>query len=121
MAHFAQIDDNNVVVNILTVPDEQQSRGQDYLANDLQLGGRWIQTSYNGNVRKMYAGVGYIYNEEFDFFLPPKPYPSWELDTYLRKWTPPVVRPENVEGKVWIWDEENGEWNQEDLPTPIIS
>lgn len=83
MAHFAQIDDNNIVVNILTVPDEQQSRGHEYLANDLQLGGRWIQTSYNGNVRKMFAGIGYIYNEEFDFFLPPKPYPSWELDTYL--------------------------------------
>ena len=107
MAHFARIDDNNVVTEILVVPDEQQHRGNEYLSNDLQLGGTWIQTSYNGNIRKMYAGIGYWYIPEIDIFLPPKPFNSWLLDTVNQNWVAPVERPEHEEGKVHIWDEEN--------------
>ncbi len=120
MAHFAQIDNNNVVINVLSVPDEQQHRGQDFLANDLQLGSRWIQTSYHNDIRKLFAGVGYIYNEQLDIFLPPKPYNSWVLDTEKGEWVAPVARPEDVEGYANIWDEINGEWRTELLPTPII-
>jgi hypothetical protein len=120
MAHFAQIDNNNVVINVLSVPDEQQHRGQDFLANDLQLGGRWVQTSYHNNIRKLFAGVGYIYNEQLDIFLPPKPYNSWVLDTEKGEWAAPIARPEDVEGYANIWDEVKREWRTELLPAPII-
>lgn len=67
MAHFAEIDNNNVVVRILVVPDDQEHRGQDFLSNDLNLGGTWIKTSYNGN-NGTFAGIGDVYNEETNLF-----------------------------------------------------
>lgn len=117
MAHFAQIDDNNIVVQVLVVPDEQQHRGQDYLANDLMLGGRWVQTSYNSNMRGMFAGIGYTYNEELDIFLPPQPFPSWVINTEFGYWEAPIPRPEDTPGNVNIWDEDILQWRQEVLPT----
>lgn len=120
MAHFARIDSNNVVTEILVVPDEQQHRGNDFLSNDLQLGGTWIQTSYNGNIRKMYAGLGYWYITELDIFLPPKPFESWTLDTVNQNWKAPIECPEQEEGKVHIWDEENQLWRTEILPVPDV-
>jgi len=71
MAHFAQIDENNIVVEVLVVPDDQEHRGQDFLAVDLGLGGTWIQTSYNHNIRGTYAGIGYTYDPDTDEFVPP--------------------------------------------------
>ena len=120
MAHFAEIDDNNVVLRVLVVPDEEEHRGQEFLAEDLKLGGRWIQTSYNGNIRKMYAGVGYIYNEELDIFLPPKPYPSWVLNEEYGEWESPVPRP-IMPNKIQIWNEDTLSWTQEDYPFPFTS
>lgn len=74
MAHFAEIDDNNIVTRVLVVPDEQEHRGQDFLANDLKLGGRWVQTSYNNRIRGRFAGIGYTYDEQADEFVaPPSP------------------------------------------------
>ena len=67
MAHFAHIDENNIVTQVLVVPDEQEHRGEEYL-NELGLEGRWIQTSYNDNIRGSYAGIGDYYNEEIDMF-----------------------------------------------------
>ena len=67
MAHFAHIDENNIVTEVLVVPDEQEHRGQEYL-NELGLEGRWIQTSYNNNIRGSYAGIGDYYNEDIDMF-----------------------------------------------------
>ena len=67
MAHFAHIDENNIVTEVLVVPDEQEHRGQEYL-NELGLEGRWIQTSYNDNIRGRYAGIGDYYNESLDMF-----------------------------------------------------
>lgn len=116
MAHFAQINENNIVEQVLVVPDNQQHRGNDYLSIDLGLGGTWIQTSYNGNIRKMFAGVGYIYNSELDIFLPPKPYPSWNIDPIEKMWVSPIERPEHIEGTALIWIEETLEWKREDLP-----
>jgi hypothetical protein len=116
MAHFAEIDNNNVVLRVLVVDNEQEHRGQEFLAEDLGLGGRWIQTSYHGNFRKMYAGVGYVYNEELDIFIPPKPYESWILNKELEQWEPTIGMPEYIEGKVSTWDEENQKWNIEDSP-----
>lgn len=121
MAHFARIDSNNVVIEILVVPDEQQHRGNEFLSNDLQLGGTWIQTSYNGNVRKMYAGVGYWYIPELDIFLPPKPYESWSLDVINQSWIAPTPCPEQEEGKVHIWDDVNNIWRTEILPEPDVN
>ncbi len=71
MAHFAQLDENNVVLQVLVVPNEQEHRGQEYLANDIGLGGRWIQTSYNANIRGKYAGIGDTYDEVKDEFIAP--------------------------------------------------
>lgn len=116
MAHFAEIDENNVVLRILVVDNEQEHRGQEFLSEDLGLGGRWIQTSYNGNFRKMFAGINYTYNEELDIFLPPKPFESWILNETLGQWDPPVERPTIDIDKATIWIEETQSWIIEDRP-----
>lgn len=107
MAHFAEVDSNNIVTRVLVVPNEQEHRGQEYLADDLALGGRWIQTSYNNNIRKQYAGIGFSYNEEADVFVAPQPFPSWILDSNF-DWQPPVPMPEDG---MYYWDEENKQWH----------
>ena len=71
MAHFAEIDSNNVVLRVLVVADEHEHRGQKFLANDCNLGGTWIQTSYNKNIRGKFAGTGDIYDEINDEFYTP--------------------------------------------------
>ena len=120
MAHFAEIDENNVVLRVLVVDNEQEYRGQEFLAEDLGLGGRWIQTSYHGNFRKMYAGIGYIYNEELDIFIPPKPYESWVFNNELQQWEPTIGMPIYEEGKAYLWNEETQAWDVEDLPQIIL-
>lgn len=69
MAHFAELDSNNIVVRVLVVPDEQEKRGEEFLSKDLNLGGTWIQTSYNAAIRGKYAGVGDKYDEINDVFI----------------------------------------------------
>jgi len=71
MAHFAEIDSENKVIRVLVVPNEFESDGQNYLANDLGMGGTWIQTSYNAKIRGKYAGIGDIYDKENDQFVSP--------------------------------------------------
>jgi hypothetical protein len=71
MAHFAEIDNNNKVLRVLVVDNSQENRGQDFLANELGLGGRWIQTSYNANFRGKYAGIGDVYDPDKDIFITP--------------------------------------------------
>jgi len=73
MAHFAEIDQNNIVTRVLVVPNEEESRGNDFLSNDLNLGGTWIQTSYNNRIRFNYAGIGYTYDPIDDAFIAPMP------------------------------------------------
>jgi hypothetical protein len=80
MAHFAELDADNIVVRVLVVPNEQENRGHDYLATDLGLGGTWVQTSYNATIRKNYAGIGYTFDSGRDAFIPPKPFSSWILN-----------------------------------------
>jgi len=72
MANFAEINSNNIVIRVLAVDNSLEDRGADFLANDLGLGGTWIQTSYNNNIRYNYAGIGYTYDETRDAFIPPK-------------------------------------------------
>jgi len=101
------VDENNVVVQVLVVPDEQEHRGQDYLAQDLGLGGIWYQTSYNHRIRKQYAGIGYTYDEAADVFVAPQPFPSWTLDEN-HDWQPPKAKPED--GLMYFWNEESLDW-----------
>lgn len=71
MAHFAEIDSNNLVVRVLVVPNDQEHRGQEFLADDLGLGGTWIQTSYNAKIRGKFAGIGDTYDPIADVFISP--------------------------------------------------
>lgn len=73
MSYFAELDDNNVVLRVLAVPDEHEHRGEEYLAQDVGLGGRWIQTSFNARIRRRFAGIGDTYDPVRDAFVPPKP------------------------------------------------
>ena len=107
MAHFAEINENNIVQRVIVVDNSLEHRGEDFLANELGLGGRWIQTSYNGNFRKQYAGVGFYYDEIKDIFVSQQPYPSWILDENS-DWQPPVQRPDELS----FWDEETLSWKQ---------
>ena len=97
----------NMVIRVLRVPDEQEDRGEDYLANDLGLGGTWKKTSYNNNIRGKYAGVGYLYNEEYDIFHPQQRFPSWTLNVTNGKWDPPTPKPT---GAIYKWDEDTISW-----------
>ena len=87
MAHFAEIDPNGgTVLRVLVVPNEQEHRGQDFLANELGLGGVWVQTSYNATIRKNYAGIGYTYDATRDAFIPPKCHDEATLDEATCLW-----------------------------------
>ena len=118
MAHFAEIDENNIVTRVLVVGDDQENRGQEFLANDLGLGGTWKKTSYNtvGGVhsnggtpfRKNYAGIGFTFDEARDAFIPPKPFNSWILNEDTCLWESPVSYPND--GKLYTWNEENTTW-----------
>ena len=108
VAHFAQIDENNIVTQVLVVPDNAEDRGQDYLANDLGLGGTWVQTSYNNRIRKNYAGVGFTYDAVRDAFIAPKPFDSWVLNEDTCRWEAPVAYP--TDGVMYQWNEEKKDW-----------
>lgn len=106
MAHFAKINDNNMVEEVLVIDNSLQSRGNDFLANELNLGGKWIQTSYNNKFRKQFAGVGYFYDEINDVFISPQPFPSWTLNENF-DWEAPIPRPEGIN---WYWHEDSHSW-----------
>ena len=117
MAHFAKLDENNNVVNVVSVSNdilivngvESEQAGIDFLT-ELYGYSLWKQTSYNKNFRKNYAGVGYKYDPDFDAFIPPQLYPSWKLDYTTYQWVPPVAMPEITEEYTWKWSEINKEW-----------
>lgn len=106
MAHFAEIDADNIVLRVLVVSDDEEHRGQEFLADDLGLGGTWIQTSYNNNMRARYASVGGTYDSDTDEFIPPSPYPSWSWDG--NEWQSPVAHP--GDGGIYNWDEDTTSW-----------
>jgi hypothetical protein len=120
MAHFSQLDENNIVTQVIVVANEDTADSNGVEAEEIGvafckklLGAdtRWKQTSYNGNFRKRYAGIGYSYNEELDAFIPPQPYASWDLNEETTDWEAPVPMPEVVEGGPrYVWDEEIGNW-----------
>ena len=115
MAHFAQIE-NDIVTQVLVVPDGEETRGAEYLADDLGLGGEWIQTSYNDRIRRQFAGVGYTYDTENDIFVSPSPFPSWQqVLTSDGDGEAPTPRP--ADGN-WAWDEPNLVWVVDEPPAP---
>ena len=87
MAHFAEVDENGVVQRVLVVPDAQEHRGHEFLADDLGLGGTWVQTSYNARIRKNYAGPGMTYDADRDAFISPKCHDEAVLDEATCLWT----------------------------------
>ena len=115
MAHFAKLNDNNVVLEVHCVHNnellvdgvESEAKGIEFLV--AWSGGytNWKQTSYNGNFRKNYAGVGYTYQADIDAFVPPQPYPSWTLDANVA-WQPPVAKP--INDNMHLWNEETQAW-----------
>lgn len=117
MAHFARIDENNVVTDVTVVPDEQEHRGEAFLRDDLGFGGRWIQTSFTGRIRKNYAGIGFVYDPSRDAFIPPQPYPSWVLDENTCQWVSPVPSPPGV---ACYWDESIINWVEVPVSLPPI-
>lgn len=108
MAHFAEIDDNNIVLRVLVVDNSLEDRGAEFLSQDLGLGGTWIQTSYNGNFRKNFAQEGWTYDPNRDAFIGRKPYDSWVLDEETCRWEAPVPYPED--DKIYVWDEDSVNW-----------
>ena len=143
MAHFAELDENNIVKRVIVVgnhdtvsdsfkdnyPTEATKeklkaiKGKKVKINDIDtnwedeskgvvfcnklLGGTWIQTSYNNDIRFHYAGIGYKYDSVLDAFITPQPYPSWILDEDCN-WQAPVPMP--IDGKMYRWDEAKQDW-----------
>ena len=117
MAHFAQLDENNKVVQVIVVNNtelldengnEVEEKGISF-CQSLFPGTNWKQTSYNNNFRKNFAGYGYTYDEQLDAFIPPKPYDSWLLNELICLWYSPVPRPDD--GLEYIWNEEKVQWD----------
>jgi hypothetical protein len=115
MAHFAQLDENDVVVNVIVVNNsdildengnESESKGVEF-CKSLLGGNSWVQTSYSGSFRAHFAGIGYKYDRERDAFLEIKQYPSWVLDLPTLTWVPPIPVPD---AGFWEWNELNEEW-----------
>ena len=102
MSHFAKLDSNNIVTEVIVAEQDFINSGA---VGDSFL---WVQTSYNGNFRKNYAGVGMTYDKTRDAFIPPKPYASWTLVEATCQWEAPVAYPDD--GKVYNWDESSTNW-----------
>ena len=120
MAHFAEIDENNIVTRVIVVADEHEADGENW-CNSF-LGGNWKQTSYNHNFRKQYAGKGYTFDAAKNKFISPQPYDSWALDGN-DDWQAPVTYPTDtgtVEDPKFIsWDEAGQKWTATDNSDPV--
>ena len=122
MAHFAQLDDNNVVTQVIVVNNEvlSDNDGVEQEALGIQfcqelLGGTWVQTSYNNTFRRQFAAIGSTYDSAANVFISPKPFPSWILNSEL-EWQPPVGLP--ADDKKYIWSEEEISWVEVETEVP---
>ncbi len=115
MAHFAEIGLNNVVERVIVVHNnellddngnEVEQKGIDFCKS--LFGGTWLQTSYNGNMRKNFAGKGFTYDAERDAFIAPKPFSKWVLNEDTCRWEAPVAYPDD--GEEYVWNDNKGEW-----------
>ena len=117
MAHFAQLDNNNIVINIIVVHNNElldqngneiEQKGIDFCKSLFGQDTQWVQTSYNGNFRKNYASGGGTYNKELNAFIAQKPYASWVLNIDNCKWEAPIAKPD--ENKLYTWNEDILNW-----------
>lgn len=117
MAHFAQLDENNVVTQVIVVNNnelldengvEQEAKGIVFCQSLFGETTHWVKTSYNASIRKNYAGIGFIFDESKNAFIPPKPYPSWVLNETTCTWKAPIECPND--GKNYNWDEKTTSW-----------
>ena len=117
MAHFAKLDDQNIVIDVNVVNNEtinnlpfpeSEPVGVAFLTDWSGGYSNWKQTSYNASFRKNYAGIGYTYDATLDAFVAPKPFPSWLLNTSTCQWQAPIPYP--TDGKMYSWDEETQSW-----------
>lgn len=115
MAHFAELDENNIVTQVIVVNNnellddsgnESEQKGIEFCS--ALLGGEWVQTSYNSSKRKNFAGIGFTYDASRDAFIPPKPFASWLLNEETCNWYAPVEMVDT--GKAQYWDEETLSW-----------
>lgn len=122
MAHFAKLDENNVVTQVIVVDNKDTADASGVEKEHIGaafcerlFGGTWKQTSYNGNKRKNYAGIGFTYNADIDAFVPPKPFNSWLLNEETAQWEAPVAMPEDAGSgnppKMYGWNEETTSWD----------
>lgn len=112
MAHYAFLNENNVVTEVIVGKDENELLDgltpEEWYGNF--RGQRCVRTSYNGNIRKNYAGIGFIYDEDRDAFIAPKGFESWVLNEDTCRWEPPKPYPQDE--KHYIWNEENLNWEE---------
>ena len=125
MAHFAQLDENNVVLQVIVVDNKDTADANSVEKEHIGaafceklLGGTWKQTSYNGTIRKNYAGIGFKYHADIDAFVAPKPYASWVLNNTTAQYEAPVAKPatELPQGKQYSWNESTTSWDTVDYP-----
>ena len=122
MAHYAELDSNNVVKQVIVVSNADTSTAQGEEKESIGiafcerlLGGTWVKTSYNAKIRKNYAGIGYTYDKDRDAFIPPKPYASWVLNETTCLWNAPMPYPTDLGTpdvpKMYTWNEETRTWD----------
>ena len=118
MAYFAKLGTGNIVENVISINNsvitdnngvEQEQLGVDFINKLYNTRDVWKQTSYNNNIRKNFAGIGYQYDQTRDVFIPPKPFNSWILNEDTCKWEAPVAKPQD--GNRYIWNESTLTWD----------
>ena len=117
MAHFAKLDDDNIVIQVIVIHNnelldsdgnENELKGIQFCKDHYGENTKWSQTSYNANFRKNYAGIGFKYDSNRDAFIPPKPFESWLLNEDTCDWKPPTPYP--TDGNLYFWNEEKLQW-----------
>ena len=114
MSHFAQLNEQSIVMQVIVVANQEllldgiESEEKGIAFCQSLLGGNWKQTSYNGNIRKNYAGIGYTYDESRNAFISPQPFPSWTMNQTSYLWESPVPYP--TDDKRYTWDEPTTSW-----------
>ena len=106
MSHWAELDADDRVTRVTVGDNNEPDEGYQWLIDN--VGGRWVQTSYNGRIRGRFAGIGYTYDEQRDVFIAPQPYPSWTLNDTTTEWEPPIPMPDD--SGPWRWDEATESW-----------